>query len=260
MRRRSSAFLSLLLLASLVPTGVDAAPSRANLQADIDRIETQISTLDEDFNDARLKLSTAERQIRELGLAKQEADRRLAELRQTASQRAAASYRIGAPNMVLVLFGAENFNDFTRRMGLSSRVGDWESGIVTELEIANNRSEAKEAELRAERDRAKALSTSINTKRAQLQRRVDEHQGLIDRLVAQERQRAQASAAAAARAAARRGAPPPPPVVVDASTVRKEPLIAPPPLPASGNARAAVAAGYSKIGTPYQWGGSGPGS
>ncbi len=61
MRRRSSAFLSLLLLPSLVPTRVDAAPSRGNLEADIEKLETQISTLVEDYNHARLKLSTAER-------------------------------------------------------------------------------------------------------------------------------------------------------------------------------------------------------
>ncbi len=141
--------------------------------------------------------------------------------------------------MILVLFGAENFNAFARRMGLSSRVGDGESGIVTELEIANNRSEAKGAELRKERDRARALSASINKKRSQLKERVDQHEALIGRLVAQERQRAEA----AARAAARRGVPAPRAAVVprDAAELRKEPLIAPPPLPASGNARAAVA-------------------
>ncbi len=94
--------------------------------------------------------------MRELGIAKDDANRELEELRKTASQRAAASYRMGMPNMILVLFGSESFNDFSRRMGVSSRVGDWESGIVTELEIANNRSEEKEELLRKERDRAKS--------------------------------------------------------------------------------------------------------
>ncbi|HEX2054543.1 MAG TPA: NlpC/P60 family protein [Actinomycetota bacterium] len=250
MRRRAGAFLSLLFVASLLPARVDAAPSRANLEADINRLDTQISQLDEDYNDARLKLTSADHRLREIGVAKQEADRRLEVLRRTASQRAAASYRIGAPNMLLVLFGAENFNDFTRRMGLTSRVGDWESGIVTELEIANDRSEQIQAQLRAERDKARALSTSIDKKRTQLKQRVDQQQALINRLVAQERQRAEAEARR------RRTVPRP----VDASTVRREPLIAAPPLPAAGGTRAVLAAAYGKIGTPYQWGGSGPGS
>ena len=256
MRRRAGAFLSLLLLASLVPAAAEAAPSRANLQGDISRLETQISRLDEDYNDARLKLSSADRRLREIGIAKAEADRRLEVLRRTASQRAAASYRIGVPNMILVLFGSENFSDFTRRMGLTSRVGDWESGIMTELEIANDRSEEKEAELRRERDRAKALSSSINRKRSELKQRVDQHQTLINRLLAEERRRAEA----AARAAARRGAPPPRAAPRDITELRREPLIAAPPLPAAGGTRAVIAAAYSKIGTPYQWGGSGPGS
>jgi cell wall-associated NlpC family hydrolase len=248
MRRRPGAILSLLLLASLVPaTRVDAAPSRANLQREVDQLTTQISTLDEDYNHARIELSAAERQMRELGIAKEEANRELAELRKTASQRAAASYRIGMPNMILALFGSESFNDFSRRMGISSRVGDWESGIVTELEIANNRSQEKEEQLRKERDRAKALSNSIAKKRSSLQERVNEHEALMARVAAEERARA----AAATRS---RSARPPAPLL------RQDPQIATPPLPGSGNARAAIAAGYTKIGTPYQWGGSGPGS
>ncbi len=246
MRRRPGAVISLLLVASLVPaTRVDAAVSRANLQSEVDSLTTQISTLDEDYNDARIKLAAAERQMRELGIAKEEADRELETLRRTASQRAAASYRMGVPNMILALFGAESFTDFSRRMGVSTRVGDWESGIVTELEIANNRSQETEEQLRAERDRAKALSNSIASKRSSLQERVNQHEAVMARVAAEERARA-ARATSSAR--------PPAPLL------RQDPKIPTPPLPGSGNARAAIAAGYSKIGTPYQWGGSGPGT
>lgn len=97
MRRRSGAVVSLLLLASLVPaTRVDAAVSRANLQAEVGGLTTEISTLDEDYNDARIKLSAAERQMRELEIAKEDANRELAALRRTASQRA----DIGGGNML----------------------------------------------------------------------------------------------------------------------------------------------------------------
>lgn len=246
MPRRPGVTVSLILLACLIPaTSVDAAPSRASLQSEVDRLQTQISTLDEDFNDARIQLTTAERQIREIGVAKEEADRRLAELRQTASQRAAATYRMGVPNIVLVLFGSESYNDFSRRMGVSSRVGDWESGIVTELEVANGRSAQKEEELRQELAKAKTLTDSISSKRTQLQARVDEHEALMGRIAAEERSRA---AAAAARG--RTVAP----------LIRAEPVINAPPLPGSGNAKAALAAGYAKMGAPYAWGAGGPNS
>lgn len=246
MRRRLGAVISLLLVASLIPaTRVDAAPSRANPQSEVDSLTTQISTLDEDYNDARIKLAAAEQQMRELGIAKEEANRQLEVLRKTASQRAAASYRMGVPNVILALFGSESFTDFSRRMGVSTRVGDWESGIVTGLQIANNRSQETEEKLRTERDRAKALSNTIASKRSALQERVNQHEALMARVATEERARA-------ARATSS-GRPPAP-------LLRQEPKIPTPPLAGSGNARAAIAAGYSKLGTPYQWGGSGPGS
>lgn len=146
----------------------------------------------------------------------------------TASQRAAASYRLGVPNMILVLFGSEDFNDFSRRMGLTSRVGDWETGLMTELEIANNRSQEKEEQLRKERDRAKALSSSIAKKRSALQQRVNQHEALMARVANEERARA----AAAARSRNTRPLTP---------LLRMDSTVAAPPLPGSGNARASLA-------------------
>lgn len=241
MRRRLGAVLALLTAACLLPTpAVDAAPARTNSQSEIDRLSQQISNLDEDYNDARIKLSKTDRQIRDLGVAKEDADRQLGILRKKASARAAAAYRTGMPDILLVLFGSDSITDFNKRMGVASRVGDWESGVMTDLEIANNRSEFQAQSLRKELAKARTLSNSIAQKRAALKTRIDQQKRLLDQQRARE-------------GASRRGS------AVSSARARENNLPAP-ALPSSGNVRNVLSAAYSQIGKPYAWGGSGPGS
>lgn len=238
MRPRLGAFLSLLFLASTFPAaGLEAATSRAGVQEEIDRLASQLGALDEDFNEARINLHNTERQIRELEVAKQEADQQLEKLRQAASARAAASYRMGVPTMILALFGSDSYDDFFRRMGVSSRVGDWESGLVTDLQIANNRARQTEEELRQELTRARQITEALEQKRTQLRAQESQQRALLERLASQER-----------NAVVRQGP----------NLTIREPQLDAPPLPAAGNTRDVIAAAHSLIGTPYQWGGSGP--
>lgn len=241
MRRRLGAVLALLTAACLLPTpAVDAAPARTNYQSEIDRLSQQISNLDEDYNDARLKLSKTDRQIRDLGVAKEEADRRLEILRTKASARAAAAYRTGMPDILLVLFGSDSITDFNKRMGVASRVGDWESGVMTDLEIANNRSELQAQNLRKELTRARALTNSIAQKRAALKTRIDQQKRLLDQQRARE-------------GASRRG-------TADSLARSRENNIPAPPLPSSGNVRNVLSTAYAQMGKPYSYGAGGPGS
>ena len=244
MRRRLGAVLALLTAACLLPTpAVDAAPARTDNQSEIDRLSQQISNLDEDYNDARIKLSKTDRQIRDLGVAKEDADRQLELLRSKASKRAAAAYRTGMPDILLVLFGSDSITDFYKRMGVASRVGDWESGVMTDLHIANNRSEVQAESLRKELAKARSLTNSIAQKRAALKTRVDQQKRLL------EQQRARD--AGARRRGAEQGA---------TNARDRENNLPAPALPSSGNVRNVLSAAYSQIGKPYAWGGSGPGS
>lgn len=244
MRRRLGAVFALLIAACLIPApAINAAPAKTNYQSEIDRLSNQISSLDEDYNDARLKLSKTDRQIRDLGVAKEDADRQLGILRKKASARAAAAYRTGMPDILLVLFGSDSITDFNKRMGVASRVGDWESGVMTDLEIANNRSELKTQSLRKELSTARALTNSIAQKRAALKTRVDQQKRLLD----QQRARDTASR----RRGAEQGAP---------SARSRENNLPAPALPSSGNVRNVLSAAYSQIGKPYAWGAGGPGS
>ncbi|HEX2259257.1 MAG TPA: NlpC/P60 family protein [Actinomycetota bacterium] len=240
MRSRRAGFILAASIPFLLPvTAVQAVPSRSGHQAEIERLSVQISQLDEDYNEARINLGKAQRQVQEARRAKQTADERLLALRKTASSRAAAAYRVGIPNILLILFGSESVSDFSKKMGIAARVGDWESGVMSSLHIAKQRSDERTLQLQKELARAKAISDSISEKRTSLRSRVAEQRGLLSRLTA-------------AEAAQRRRA-------VEVRTIK--PLLGPiVSLPGSGGAKTAVQTAYGLIGRPYRWGASGPGS
>jgi peptidoglycan DL-endopeptidase CwlO len=220
-------------------TAVEAAPSRAGYQTEIHQISTQISRLDEDYNESRIQLVKVQRQVQEARQAKQTADERLKVLRRTASARAAAAYRVGLPNILLILFGSTSTSDFSKRMGIASRVGDWESGVMTSLQIANERSEERGKQLQRELTRAKSVSDAIAAKRSTLKTRVAQQENLLSRLTAAEN-------AQRRRAVEIRIVKPPPGPILS--------------LPGSGGARTALQTAYSLIGRPYRYGAGGPGS
>ncbi|MDQ4149431.1 MAG: NlpC/P60 family protein [Actinomycetota bacterium] len=238
MRRRGTVVLATSLAFLLSAVSVEAAPTRAGYEARIDRLSEQISRLDEDYNHARVELARVQRQVQETKRLKEVADQRLKSLRTTASARAAAAYRVGLPNILLILFGSTNISDFNKKLGIAARVGDWESGVVTDLRIAARRSDERGRQLQRELARAKAISESIAEKRDQLKGQVEEQERLLRGLTAPQLAR-------------RRQA-------VEVKVVRPPSAI--PQLPMSGGARAAVQTAHSLIGRPYQWGGSGPGS
>lgn len=233
--RRLAAIIACLALIVIPTAQAQAAPTRAQTQAELDRLADQISRHDEDYNVARITLDRVERQVRDVTKDKQAADGQLKGLRTKASARAAAMYRLGYADVLLAFFGSSSAAEFQKRMEITSKVGDWEAGLMDSLEIANERSSDRAEELRAELARARSIRDLIAAKRSLLQSKVTEQRKLLDRIAALE------------AASARPKPKPAPPVAL-------------PDLPASGNARVALQTAYAQIGKPYRWGAAGPDS
>lgn len=233
--RQLAAVIACLALIVIPAAQVQAAPTRAQSQAELDRLASQISRVDEDYNVARITLTRVERQIRDVTKDKQAVDGQLKSLRAKASARAAAVYRLGYADVLFAFFGSSSPSQFQKRMEITSKVGDWEAGLMDSLAIANERSADRAEALRAELARAKSIRDSIAAKRALLQTKVTEQRKLLDRI-------------AAAEAASTRPKRQP------------APQVARPDLPASGNARVALQTAYAQIGKPYRWGAAGPDS
>lgn len=235
MTRRVAAVLALMaLVLASDGSGLLAAES-ASAESQIDRLATQISRLDEDYNDARVQLAEVERQIRQLAVDQKDALDQLAALRKTTSQRAAATYRLGMPDMVMMLFGSDSISDFQRRLGVASRVGSWESSVMSRMKIATQQAEETTRDLEAERERAQALADSITSRRAELKDRAAELEREVER---QARVRTPQQAAAA-----------------EAETAPRDP-----PSLQAGSIKDMLSVAYAQMGKPYAWGGSGPGS
>lgn len=239
--RRVAAILAAVAILLLPAAPSQALPSRADVQQRIEDLETQTSQLDEEYNVARLDLNRVEQKLRDTRTQKADADKRAAALRGTASARAAAVYRVGLPDVLLIFFGSRNASEFSRRMGIVSKVGDWESGVMTSLTIADQRSRYLAESLEKDLVRARSLRDSLASKKKGLESKIAEQKRILDQLSAAER------AALAARVTRRIVArPAPAQVIAD--------------LPASGSARVAVQTAYDQIGKPYKWGAAGPNS
>lgn len=238
MFRNLAAVLAFLAGLCVIPSAsAQALPARASVLQELDRLEKEISVLDEEFNLARIRLARVEQQIRDLIHTKETADSQVSELRSKASSRAISLYKVGLPGVLLAFLESRSITEFNRRMNIASKVGDWEDAIISDLQIANERADARSEELEAELTRAKAIRASLNSRRDSLQKKIEEQKALLSRISSAELAVARASRAPKVR-----------PVLVIAD------------LPASASARIAVQTAYEQIGKPYRWGAAGPDS
>ncbi|MEO7804172.1 MAG: NlpC/P60 family protein [Actinomycetota bacterium] len=239
--RYKLAAISVVALVLLLPLDVEAAPSRQDVQSQLDKLSKQISVLDEEFNVARIELAKVESRVRVARHDKTQADTQLSELGDVASRRAAALYRAGPPDYVLAFFTSSNPSQLSRRLAAVKRVNRWESALGDSLKIAGEDADASAAALETQRIRAKSARDAIELKRKGLVSAIADQKRLLDKIVAQE-----TAAARVARVTRQRAAKVVPPVPNDVA--------------ASPRARIALETAYAQIGKPYRWGAAGPDS
>ncbi len=251
--------LSLLLLPQPGALGAPTRqPSRSQVQGEIERLADEIATLDEDYNEARIALARVQREMGEAQERQARADAHVNSLRRAASARAVAVYRAGLPDLLLVWLTSRSPAEFDRKMAVVSKVGDWESGLVSSLRIAKGRAAERASDLDRERTRAKKIRDAIDAKRDRLEDRFAAQQQLLKRIDAAEAAaRAAAERAAKARAAQARAA-------LQARSALALPnlsaILGLAGLPVSPRARVAVETALDQAGKPYHWGSAGPDS
>ena len=255
----------MLFAAGVLPATPARGDSQADVQEQVDRLGSEMSILDEQYNQATIRLVKVESQVRDAtaSVARTQADR--ASLQKAASAQAAAIYKAGAPQILVALLSSTSLKDFNQRMVTVSQVNAWQSAIMTSLQIASERAKAAQSDLNSELAVAKSINDKLAGQRRDLQNKLSQERQLLSRISEANRQAAEREAAAlaqaaqaaaalraqAAQAAARAQA------TQNAATPRAAPP-APREVPTSGGAATAVQVALAQVGKPYVWAGAGP--
>ncbi len=231
-----------------------AAPSRqdvARAKAELDRLNARVSLLVEEYNQARLRLEQVRTRLQDARTAAEsaraEADRAMASLNRSA----AVAYQ-GVGSQFAALLEADSLADFSDRLEFIGSMAQADSDLATKAERAEQEARWSAEELKAALAEQQEVVDALAAKAAEIRDAAAEarayyeglssrYQRYLDRLeAAREAAAAEAAAEAAGQTLASTQGP-----------------IPPPPAP-NPNVQAVLAAAYSVIGTPYQWGGSSP--
>lgn len=260
MTKRRTPFVARLALAVLVATFANvgaatlssAAPSRQEVERAKERLDDlnrELSLLVEEFNQANLRLEAIQERLRD---AKDRADRARAtadEATESLNASAALAYR-SVGSQFAVLFDATSMADFSDRLEFIGSMAEADSDLAVHAEIARQEAQWTAEELRAVSAEQQGVLADLDAQQVTIEEKVGEARELYETLGRKYREAlaAQAAAEAAAEQAAQESA--------DAGRGGGA-TIPPPPAP-NGNVASVLAAAYSVIGTPYQWGGTTP--
>ncbi|MGW3402437.1 NlpC/P60 family protein [Streptomyces zhihengii] len=245
-RSRGAGMLTTTAAAAVVlsaqPASADPLPDpgKKGVEAEVARLYEAATQATEKFNGAKEKADALQKEVAELqdAAARKQAD--LNVLREQVGSFAAAQYRAGGldPSVQLMLSGDPD--SFLDRAGVQQRVGERR---MTALRLY----QAEQRQLGQQRAEASRKLADLEASRAEQRRKKSEVQGklaeaqkLLNTLSAEERARIAAEDERANRAGAR----------ADLGDERS----------ASARGAQAFAAAKSRVGMPYVWGATGPGS
>jgi cell wall-associated NlpC family hydrolase len=225
-------------------TLTSAAPSREDVQkaqARLDELNQELSLLVEEFNQARLRLEAVQARLADV---RDQADRARAVAEgamEDLNASAARAYQ-GVGTQFTLLFESTSLADFSDRLEFIGSMAQADADLALDAELARQEARWTAEELQATVDERRGVLDAIDAKAAQIEERVAEARELYETL---DRKYQEAIAARRAAEAAQHVG------LADPGT------IPPPPAP-NGSVAAVLAAAYSAIGTPYQWGGASP--
>ncbi|MFC4503148.1 MULTISPECIES: C40 family peptidase [Streptomyces] len=226
----------------------------AQVNAKVDKLYQEAETATEKYNGAQEKATAAERTLRTLRDEAARKEEKLNAAREELGSMAAAQYRDGGLDPAVQLALSDRPDTFLDNASFAERAGDRQSAAVTRV-----RRQLREIEQL--RGAARVELSSLKTRQAELQKhkktitgKLDTARRLLSRLSAADRARVEADPTAGR----------PGDHASRTTPGARESLRAPSgstdtPAPNS-RASTAVSFAYSKLGSPYVWGATGPDS
>jgi cell wall-associated NlpC family hydrolase len=244
----------------------DKRAEALRLAARIDALGERLSVLDEDYNEARLRLDPRSARVATARRRAEETRARFQAARERARARAVAAYVDGGTLRRATLVAQGPGQQFSlRREYLAVLAGD-DRAVIDALAAAREDLSVQQAELAREHAAALAAADRVQAARRAVAQAMAEQKALLartrgelDALVRAEEARRAAEAARRAQAEleARRAR-------ARSERASRGALVEPPPgtdaPPPSPGAAAAVAFARQQVGKPYEWGAAGPDS
>jgi cell wall-associated NlpC family hydrolase len=254
--RLVTAVVLALSLTVTLTTVSSARPSKADLdaaKARLAQLNDRLSLLVEQYNQAKIEQDKVEGELSDARTAAQKARSQADAVREQLSDRAAAAYT-GAGSELEALLGAETFSEFADRLQFVNQVAESDADLANRAEVARQQSLRAARRYEAALTKQRAVVASLAAKKSAIQRGIAEQESLVRKYqIDLERQAREAARRAEERARQLSSVTPSAPSAPSAPSVPSGP-----PPPVGHGASAAVAAAYSVLGTPYQWGGASP--
>ncbi|MEU6403503.1 NlpC/P60 family protein [Streptomyces sp. NPDC046985] len=221
-------------------------PTSQQVRAKVDRLYHAAEAATETYDGAKEKADAAVKRLKILGDEAARGQSRLNTARDALGAVAAAQYRDGGLDPSVRLMLSDDPRRYLEGVELVERVGVRQTAAVAEV-----RRDVRHVE--QVRDAARHELASLRSRQAELRRqkktitgKLDEARRLLSQLSPQQRATVGQGSSASPRASR-------------SAAVARQALSAPGPVAAPGSrAAAAVAYAYSKLGSPYVWGATGP--
>ncbi|MBL1105691.1 C40 family peptidase [Streptomyces sp. 5-8] len=243
---------TLALAGAATATGFDgtahAEPqlTPAQVKAKVETLYQEAEAATEKYNGTKEKADTAQRRLSGFQDEAARRQEKLNSARDALGSVAAAQYRDGGIDPAWQLALSSDPDRYLDGAALAERVGDRQVAAVSRVRRQLREIEQLRGAARIELKTLRSRQAELRRQKKTVTGKLDEARRLLARLTP--RQRTEATGAGSTVTRASRSAADP-----------REPLEQAGPAPAStGRAAAAVAYAYSKLGSPYVWGATGP--
>jgi cell wall-associated NlpC family hydrolase len=231
----------------------DPRPSIADVQRRIDALNDQADRAVEAYAQARIKLTAARRKAAVSRGRVQREEAALAAVRHAMDAVASSAYRSGGTDALTSLITTSSPQTFLDRAAALDRISRDQAARMAAAATARHRLAVVEDQAARDLAAQKTVEADVARNKATIEHTLDAQKNLLSHLQAAERARLkklQEEAAAAARRSAQ---------LARASRDRLlSSAFATYNGPATGQASAAVAEAYNKLGDPYEWAAAGP--
>jgi cell wall-associated NlpC family hydrolase len=239
--------LTLVAFVAVPATTASADPhiSPAAARRELARLDGQVDTAVEDYDQARIELAAAQRTAANVQARVRRAEAELKVLRGRMGGFASAAYQSGGMDSFVTLLSTSNPNTFLDQATALDQIARDQAGQLRQMKAAARKLKSQQDAARQAVESTRAVERRMAGIKHDLEIKVARQQQLLDIVESRAARAARAAreAAAARRARASRAATR---VSYDG--------------PASGRAAVAVSEAYRQLGKPYRWGASGPNS